>query len=110
MANVPISGAQTVVGMDVGLTATGNSADTYSSPNRVIAAQANVVGSGAVSATVNLQASLDGVYYTTIYTFSLSGTTSASDIKLLDATYQSYRWNVSAISGTSATVTAYLKT
>ena len=107
--NTPIVSAQTVAACTA-MTATGNSAETFSTGFRVTAAQANVVGSGAVSATVNLQASLDGVYFKTIYTFALSGTTSDTDIQLLDATFQIYRWNVSAISGTTATVTGYLKT
>jgi hypothetical protein len=102
--------AQTVTAIAEGMTATGNSTDVTNCPIRVMSAQANVVGTGSVTATVNLQASLDGVYFTTIKTFSLSGTTSASDIALLDATFQIYRVNVSAISGTSATVSVYLKT
>ncbi len=111
MATISANSAQTVTNMtSPGLTATGNCVDVVNAPIRVLSAQANVVGTGAVTATVNLQASLDGVYFTTIKVFTLSGTTSATDVALLDATFQIYRVNVSAISGTSATVTVYLKT
>lgn len=110
MTTLSASTAQTVVKITDSMTATGNSTDVVNAAVRVVAAQATVSGSGSVSATVNLQASLDGVNFVTIKTFSLSGTTSASDIALLDATFLVYQANVSAISGTSATVSVYLKT
>lgn len=79
MATKSANSAQTVTNMtEPGMTATGNSTDVVNAPIRVLSAQANVVGTGAVTATVNLQASLDGVYFTTIKTFTLSGTTSAT--------------------------------
>ena len=110
MPTISASSINTVTTVTTTMTATGNSGDIVQCNPRVLGAQANVAGTGTVSATVNLQASLDGVFYTTIYTFSLSGTTNASDLKLLDATFLFYRVNVSAISGTSATVSVYLKT
>lgn len=110
MTTLSANAAQSVTAITTQMTATGNSTDIVSCPIRVLSAQANVVGSGSVSATIALQASLDGNYWTTIKTFTLSGTTSATDLALLDATFQYYRANVSAISGTSATVSVYLKT
>ena len=110
MPTVSANSTQTVVTITNSMTATGNSTDIVNCPIRATACQATVVGSGSVSATVNLQASLDSSYWKTIKTFTLSGTTSDTDIALLDATFQFYRVNVSAISGTSATVTVLLKT
>ena len=110
MPTLSASSVNTVTTITSSMTAIGNSADIVQANPRVLSAQANVTGTGAVTATVNLQASLDGLFFTTIYTFSLSGTTTASDLKLLDATFLFYRVNVAAISGTSATVMVCIKT
>lgn len=109
MPTVTLNGAGTTQAITP-MTATGYSSEVIACPNNVLTAcQATVAGSGSVSATVELQATLDGTYYKTIKSFSLSGTTNATDIQLLSATFLSYRWYVSAISGTSATVTAVVK-
>lgn len=110
MTTLSASTAQTVTAITTGMKATGNSTDQVNASVRVVAAQASVTGSGSVSATVNLQASLDGTNFVTIKTFALLGTTSASDLALLDATFLVYRVNVSAISGTNASVSVYIKT
>ena len=110
MTTLSGNAAQSVYAITTTMTATGNSTDIYSCPIRVLSAQATVKGTGTVSATVNLQASLDGLNFVTIKTFGLSGTTSATDLALLDSTFQYYQANVSAISGTSAQVSVYIKT
>lgn len=70
--------------------------------------QASVNGTGAVTATVVIDASNDGVYWcsTALGTISLSGTTSSSDGFTTTAPWKYIRARVTAISGTGATVTA----
>jgi len=70
------------------------------------AIQATVVGTGAVSATITFEVSNDATYAisTLLGTITLSGTTSASDGFTTDAPWKYIRANVTAISGTSATV------
>ena len=67
--------------------------------------QATEVGSGAVSATVLVQASDDGVGWVTLGTITLSGTGTASDGFASMAPWMEVRGDVTAISGTSASVT-----
>jgi len=69
--------------------------------------QANVVGTGAVSATVIIDASNDNVYWcaTPLGTITLSGTTSHSDGFTTTAPWKYVRARVTAVSGTGATVT-----
>jgi hypothetical protein len=66
--------------------------------------QASIVGSGSVSATVPILVSNDGSNFLTLGTISLSGTTSATDGFASDAPWAFVRADVTAISGTSATV------
>lgn len=68
--------------------------------------QATVTGTGAVSATVTIEYSNDGVYVcdTVGGTISLSGTTSNTDGFTSDAPWKYVRANVTALSGTNATV------
>lgn len=66
--------------------------------------QATVSGTGAVSATVVIEASIDGGSWLTLSTITLSGTTSASDGFVAAGGWPNVRARVSAISGTSATV------
>jgi hypothetical protein len=70
------------------------------------AIQATVSGTGAVSATVVIEASNDALFAvsTAIGTITLSGTTSSTDGFTTDAPWKYIRANVTAISGTSATV------
>lgn len=72
--------------------------------------QATVVGTGAVTATVVIDVSNDGVYWcsTVMGTISLSGTTSSSDGFVSDAPWKYVRARVTAISGTGATVQVYM--
>lgn len=71
-------------------------------------AQAYVVGTGAVTATVKFQGSLGDGYWNDIDSVTLSGTTSASDAKSWVVPWPQVRANVTAISGTGAAVTVYV--
>lgn len=66
--------------------------------------QATVDGTGAVSATVLIEASVDGANWLTLATISLSGTTSATDGFVAAGGWPNVRARVSAISGTGAAV------
>lgn len=68
--------------------------------------QATVTGSGSVSATVLIQVSNDpdNLGWVTLGTITLSGTTTDTDGFASQAGWSYYRANVSAISGTSASV------
>lgn len=67
--------------------------------------QATVVGTGAVTATVVVWVSNDGVHFITLGTITLSGTTSATDGFGTNAPWAYLRGEVTAISGTGAAVT-----
>lgn len=69
--------------------------------------QASVVGTGAVTATVDIEVSNDGTYWKALGTITLSGTTNNTDFLVLDkiAPYAQIRGNVTAVSGTGAAVT-----
>jgi hypothetical protein len=66
---------------------------------------ATVAGTGAVTATVPIEYSLDGTYWATGATITLSGTTSATDGYATVADWPFCRAKTTAISGTNATVT-----
>lgn len=70
--------------------------------------QASVVGTGAVTATVLIEASNDGVNYLLVATITLSGTTSASDGYVCNVGWGYMRARLTAISGTGAAVTVAL--
>lgn len=82
----------------------------YTGQNKTI--QIGVAGSGAVTATVQIEVSNDGTnfLYDAYSTYSLSGTTSAYVGDVMDANWQFIRANVTAISGTSAAVTVIIGT
>ncbi|HET8686205.1 MAG TPA: hypothetical protein VFM18_06020 [Methanosarcina sp.] len=67
---------------------------------------ATVTGTGAVTATVLIEVSNDGTNWlsTPMGTISLSGTTSATDGFTSSAPWKYVRANITAISGTGATV------
>lgn len=108
MANVRVSsGTVNQLLGDSGVIATSTGATKYKdSPYATF--QATVVGTGAVSATVVIDASNDRTYWcsTVLGTITLSGTTSASDGFTTTAPWKYVRARVTAISGTGATVTA----
>ena len=71
--------------------------------------QAVITGTGAVSATVTLQGSNNGVNWTTVGSaMSLSGTTSDTKTQAVDYPWAQLRAVSSTLSGTGATVSAYL--
>ena len=70
--------------------------------------QATVVGTGAVGATVVFEASIDANSWLTLATLTLAGTTSASDGFVAAGGWPNVRARVSAVSGTSAAVTALM--
>ena len=69
---------------------------------------ASEAGTGAVTATVILQGCNDESSWKTFATFSLSGTTTATDGASYAQEWKFIRAGVTAISGTGATVQAYL--
>jgi len=92
-----------------GVTSTGAQSQIYKdSPYSTF--QATVVGTGTVSATINIEVSLDGTNWcsTVAGTITLSGTTSATDGFTTSASWKYVRANVTAISGTGATVTVLM--
>lgn len=83
-------------------TATG---DAYPFMCRSATFEAEVTGTGAVSATVVIEATDGGSVWTELGTITLSGTTSAADSFPADGPSLAVRSRVTAISGTSASVT-----
>lgn len=67
--------------------------------------QATVTGTGAVSATVVIEGSNDGVGFIPIGTISLTDTTTDTDGFAYAGPWQFVRANVTALAGTGATVT-----
>jgi hypothetical protein len=62
------------------------------------------------AATVLIQVSNDGVNFFTLGTITLTlGTSATSDGFAVANTYEYYRANLSAVSGTGATVSVYMK-
>ena len=72
--------------------------------------QATVTGTGAVTATVLIEGSNDGVYWcsTPLATITLSGTTSSSDGFTTQAPWKFIRANATSISGTGANIQVYM--
>lgn len=70
----------------------------------------SVAGTGAVTATILVQGSLDNSNWLTLATITLSGTTSATDGCALEGPWPYMRGNVSAITGTSAAATLIMGT
>lgn len=91
-----------------GATVTGAGASVQDADylNRVY--QATVSGTGTVSATILIQVSLDGTNWITLATITLSGTTTATDGAASDAPWLYTRANLTVISGTGATVNAFM--
>ena len=69
--------------------------------------QATVKGTGAVSASVDIEVSNDGTDWLILSTITLTGTNSASDGFAVGAPWQQVRARVTAISGTGAKVNVY---
>jgi len=90
--------------------AAGGSAATGSSKNGQGDAtfQATVSGTGAVSATVNIEVSNDNTNWLVLGTITLSGTTSATDGFASTANWRYVRSNCTAISGTNAALSVVM--
>lgn len=91
-------------------TATGTGPKVYGKDERVTTwtHTAKVAGTGAVSATVLIEATndpSDDTSWITLATFTLSGTNSAQDVISGVCTPMAVRHRCTAISGTSATAT-----
>lgn len=67
--------------------------------------QAIIIGTGAVSATIQIEVSNDRTYWEVLHTITLSGTTSDHDGIADELPWAFVRGNVTAISGTGAAVT-----
>jgi hypothetical protein len=83
--------------------------DQYTNePSQVASYQANVTGTGAVTATVVIEVSNSPTVHgwMTMATITLSGTTTATDGIVDDASWGFCRARTTAISGTGATVNA----
>lgn len=73
-------------------------------------AQASVAGTGAVSATVVIEGSNNAADWVPIATLNMSGTTRATDGGVAQTLWAQIRARVTAISGTSASVSAAIQT
>ena len=70
--------------------------------------QGYVAGTGAVTATADIQVSNDGTNWLTLATITLSGTTSDTDGFSSAANWAYYRADCTAISGTDAALTVLM--
>lgn len=70
--------------------------------------EVSVAGTGAVSATVVVEESVSGNYWGTVANITLSGTGSDSAFFSVGNASAFYRLNITAISGTGATVRGYV--
>lgn len=70
--------------------------------------QAKVTGTGAVTATVLIEVSIDGDNWLELSTITLSGTTSASDGFVSMGGWTNVRARLTAITGTGAAATVYM--
>ena len=86
-------------------TATGT---TIEAPGPGATVQARVTGTGAVTATVVVQVSNFDNVWLTLGTLSLSGTTTATAGLALDAHWAYIRADLTALTGTGATVDVFM--
>ena len=87
-----------------GATANGNGTGIYFPKlNKVFGAL--LTGTGAVSATVTLRGSVDGVNYDQLGIMTLSGTTSVYLTQVNNGAYQYVRADITNLTGTSAAIT-----
>jgi hypothetical protein len=86
------------------VTATGYS-EWYPLGGENSSVQATVVGTGAVTASVNIEYSNDKIEPLAGFTISLSGTTSASDGDFAQPKWAWVRADLTAVTGTGAAVT-----
>lgn len=70
--------------------------------------QALVEGTGAVTAEISVEATLDNENWMSVGIITLSGTTTDTDGFVIDAPWIAYRGNCTDISGTDAAVTLWM--
>lgn len=78
--------------------------DRFSNKPRNRSYQATISGTGAVSATVKIEASNDLLGWVPLATITLSGTAIATDGAISESAWTHVRANLTAISGTGANV------
>jgi hypothetical protein len=109
--NVMLTSGHTMNMVPAGTITTTGTTDWVPKGSPDTAVQVTVTGTGAVSATVNIEVSNDGVsaLTTPAGTITLSGTDSSSDgFVTQNASWKYIRMNVTALSGTDAVVTGVL--
>lgn len=97
----------TFAGGATSLTGSGTS-KTYNLWGTTATVQAKVVGTGAVTADVAVQVSNNGTDFHTLSTIALTATTSDVDGYAITAPWGYVRLDVTNVTGTGATVTAFL--
>jgi len=106
----PKSTVYTLLNGSIAAPYTGLEADFIADENTQVtkSVQASVVGTGAVTATVIIEASNDAVSsnWLPIHTFTLSGSDSVADGFLFTQPWKYIRARLTAISGTGAAVSA----
>lgn len=86
------------------VTGTGAGLSAGPAQNGMKTFHATLAGTGAITATVLVEVSNDNSNWVTLGTISLTGTTATSDGFASEAPWLYYRGNVSAITGTGATL------
>lgn len=89
-------------------TTTNQASKSYNVWGTQISVQAKVVGTGAVAGNVAVQVSNNATDWITATTIALTDTTSDVDGVALNAAWAYYRLDLTGISGTGATVTAWI--
>jgi hypothetical protein len=89
-------------------TTTSQASKVYNPWGPFLSVQAKVAGTGSVAASVAVQVSNNAEDWIPATTLSLSGTTSNTNGAAVNAAWAYYRLSVSGITGTGATVTAWL--
>lgn len=99
------NGTYTLLG-EVSSTGAGSGQYVSDKPHKSV--QAVVSGTGAVTGTVDVEASNDGVNFFSIGTITLTGTGSASGGFSTSSAWAFIRANVTAITGTGAKITSIM--
>lgn len=99
----PLENVQPMLG-DSGATGSVTGGTVVAKTGTVKSFVSTVTGSGAVAATVTIQASADGSVWTTQITQTLSGTNADSKIDSIATAMPFWRAVTSGVSGTGATV------
>lgn len=89
-------------------TTTNQASKTYNVWGTQISVQAKVVGTGAVTADVAVQVSNNATDWITATTIALTATGADVDAVALNAAWAYYRLNLTNLTGTGATCTAWI--